>query len=465
MERAVPMHPADPDLQDPPAPERELPDAGLLQHWYPAAFERDLAASELTRITVFGRGFVLFRNDEGEISGLPDRCPHRSARLSDGRLVNGQVECLYHGWKFESGGACVHIPQLPEGGQIPTRACLDTTPVRVVDGLVWIFPGENPASLKGAAPPEPMEALARDDVHVIDFATDLPYTHAALIENVLDFAHIHIAHDGVRGGGHRSHAGPLRFEVEDRGAGGFTARFLSSTSDGSDAKERTTGATVAFDAPHLVHYVSTFNDPSKVSGLALYALPLDEHRCRLLYRAYGNTFPDEDRRRPRWKEHLHQMFLLEQDMSVVLGQSQELRSDELQADGGGLREAWLPIKSSDPLVILYAKWIDAHGQEAPGALGWSTRAPAAARAEVPATDRWTLHTRHCSDCLRAKDDLERGVQGRLMAAAGLTLLAAILPFPWGIAAAALAAAAGLWARSMHAQRQALVKDPLGQRRP
>lgn len=55
-------------------------------------------------------------------------------------------------------------------------------------------------------------------------------------------------------------------------------------------------ATVHFDAPYLVHYLTRLGEDgghARFTGLALYALPLDEDRCRLLYRAYGTEFPAE----------------------------------------------------------------------------------------------------------------------------------------------------------------------------
>ncbi|MEM8709883.1 MAG: Rieske 2Fe-2S domain-containing protein [Planctomycetota bacterium] len=424
----------------------------LLDAWFPALFDADLPGEGLVRVTIFGEGFVLFRGPDGEPACLPDRCPHRAARLSDGRLVGGEVECLYHGWRFERGGGCVDIPQLGASGSVPEGAHLKPVPALVVDGLVWIFPGS------GAAPaaPESLERLDEAGVHTIDFAMDLPYGHAALIENVLDFAHIHIAHDGVRGGGQRAHAGPLRFDVEDRGAKGFLATFLSKAKSGASGEVTAPRATVHFDAPYLVHYLTEFDtefnleDPNpaprpgggahRFTGLALYALPLEQNRCRLLYRAYGTEFPPEDVRRPRWREHLHQMHLLEQDMAVVMGQVETLRREARP-----LRESWLPIKSSDPLVLKYAQWTDAYASEVPGARGWSKPPLGGVRdgqeRAVPALDRWSLHTSQCQSCRPAHRRLNQNAMKAGLAACIATLLTALLPWPYAVVSAALAALA------------------------
>lgn len=403
--------------------------------WFPVAFEEDLDPGAPTRVTIHGRGHVLFRC-EGAWRALPDRCPHRAARLSDGRVVDGGIECLYHGWTFGCDGACTRIPQLQAGGAIPPPASLRPTPLEVVQGMVWLFDGAaeeaDPARIRRIA------ALDEPGVHRIDYATDLPYGQAALIENVLDFAHIHIAHDGARGGGHRPHAGPLAFDVEDRGAAGFLARFKSTSKGPDGSGARPTGAFAEFDAPNLVHYATSYGDDRTVSGLALFSVPLAPDRCRLLYRAYGNAWPARDVARPRWREHLFQMELLEQDMAVVTGQVAELA-----ADPRPLREAWLPIRSSDQLVVEHRRWVDAHGGGT-GERGWTARSDAieAGTGARPELRREVLHTRICSACRTALARARGTRRWSAVAASAGLLAAALLPGPWAFVAAALALGAG-----------------------
>lgn len=363
------------------------------EHWYPLALGRDLETGEVRAVSVHGERLALFRDAEGMARAVADRCPHRAARLSDGQVLEGRLECLYHGWQFAGDGRCQHIPQLAEGQPIPAKAHIDSFSTVERQGMVWFWPGE------GEADPETIPtipALDRDDATgdactSIDFAIDLPYEQTFLVENVIDIAHIHVAHDGVRGGGHRHLAAALDFEISERRAEGFSGSFRSQ---GISAGSQLRGARVGFVAPNLVHYRSLYHDEALVSGLALYSLPTGPRSCRLIYRAYSNFWPLRTRLRPRWLEHWTQCTILEQDMDVVVGQAAEI-----EASGQPPKALWLPLKSSDGFVLAYRRWLDEHAHDWPYTVGFAHLAGTPSP-EPAAFNRRDHHTRICTDCSR-----------------------------------------------------------------
>lgn len=360
--------------------------------WYPLAFLRDLTGQPY-RATVHDHGFVLFRPEGGDFSCLLDRCPHRAARLSDGVVRDGRLSCLYHGWEFGTNGRCTKIPQLLDSQTIPAKAHVPEFPLEERQGMLWLRPRRSGVPDPSTIPT--LEALERPDCTSIDFAIDLPYEQSFLIENVIDIAHIHVAHHGVRGGGHRDLAAPLNFEVSDAGAEGFMALFRSVGLEGDTNAPAMRGARVHFKAPNLVHYESLYEDSDLCSGLALYSLPLGRDRCRLLYRAYSNFWRLRDRLRPRWLEHWTQCTILEQDMGVVLGQVEEILNS-----GRPPRKLWLPLKTSDALVIAYRKWLDRYASEGPSRVGFD-RVRREERGPKDVYDRYRMHTEQCGSCSRA----------------------------------------------------------------
>lgn len=405
-----------------------------METWFPVAFARDVEPGRLHRVTLFDEGYVFFRGPGGGVHALVDRCPHRMARLSDGRLRDGRVECLYHGWQFHRDGACVHIPQLEPGQAIPRAACAHRVAAAERQGIVWLCPGRETAGECPALPAVP--DVDAPGCRSVDFAIDLPYGQHFLIENVLDYAHVHVSHDGVRGGGHSGLAGPLAFELAPLGAQGFRGRIGRSAGGRIDAGTPA-DAHMEFAAPNLVHYWSVPRGPAtgRVSGLLLYCVPLGRDRCRLLYRAYGSVWPLRDRLRPRFWEHGHQCHLLEQDMAVVMGQAAEIARSRVP-----LTESWLPLKSSDTPVLAFRQWLDSFAADSPDYVGLRTRGPDSHRVPPAAgTDRLQSHVRQCSSCARALRTAQRVRRGGAGAAFAALAAAAVGPPGWNVACAAVAA--------------------------
>ena len=83
--------------------------------WYPVHFSRDLPEGQPQRVYIFDEPVVLLKRPQGQgVVALKDRCPHRAAALSEGRMTpDGQLQCAYHGWSFDGeSGMCTNIPQV-----------------------------------------------------------------------------------------------------------------------------------------------------------------------------------------------------------------------------------------------------------------------------------------------------------------------------------------------------------------
>jgi len=89
-------------------------------------------------VRVRDTALVVFRDRQGQVGALVDRCPHRDVPLSKGSVGwFGELLCDYHGWGFDTGGACVQMP-MAHATMPRSRACVRSFPVREVDGFVWV---------------------------------------------------------------------------------------------------------------------------------------------------------------------------------------------------------------------------------------------------------------------------------------------------------------------------------------
>ena len=114
-------------------------DAALRHWWHPVARSADIGTTPY-RTELLGVPWVVARLTSG-LAAFIDRCPHRFAPLSAGRVVGGELECAYHGWRYRHDGACVAIPALGPDAAIPRRACLTSAAgVQERYGLVWVAP-------------------------------------------------------------------------------------------------------------------------------------------------------------------------------------------------------------------------------------------------------------------------------------------------------------------------------------
>jgi phenylpropionate dioxygenase-like ring-hydroxylating dioxygenase large terminal subunit len=111
--------------------------ARMTDYWYVACRSKRLGRRPRAA-TVLGTPLVLFRGQNGQVGALLDRCPHRNAPLSAGRVVGDRLQCGYHGWEFGCGGVCEKIPGLIEPGEMRGRSAT-AFPVRDQQGLIWVW--------------------------------------------------------------------------------------------------------------------------------------------------------------------------------------------------------------------------------------------------------------------------------------------------------------------------------------
>ena len=87
---------------------------------------------------LFDETWVMFRDEQGNAACVKDQCAHRACPLSIGKVVDGNIECAYHGWQFRGDGECVKMPSTTQCRNVAVAAlpCIEK------DGFVWIWPGD-----------------------------------------------------------------------------------------------------------------------------------------------------------------------------------------------------------------------------------------------------------------------------------------------------------------------------------
>lgn len=153
--------------------------------WQAVALSRQVTRKP-RRIWFAGQPVVLFRDDDG-VQALYDRCPHRFAELSAGKVVQGAIECPYHGWRFNAAGVCTAIPG--HIGELP-KVRVKSFAATELDGVIFIADGmPNTAPYTHCAAGQDMVAkrvISSTESTLVDTA-----------ENILDATHTHFTHKGI----------------------------------------------------------------------------------------------------------------------------------------------------------------------------------------------------------------------------------------------------------------------------
>src|SRR5262249_39713320 len=110
----------------------------LRNAWYVAAWSDDLGDGGVHGKTILKEPVVLYRKGDGDVAARQDRCPHRFAPLSMGKVINGdRIQCPYHGLEFGPSGACALNPHGTKN--IPPRARVRSYPVLEKHKAIWIW--------------------------------------------------------------------------------------------------------------------------------------------------------------------------------------------------------------------------------------------------------------------------------------------------------------------------------------
>ncbi|MFP6560929.1 Rieske 2Fe-2S domain-containing protein [Paraburkholderia sp. B3] len=167
----------------------------LLNTWYVAAFAHEVTGAEPLARTLLGRPVVLYRDGEGRARVLDDRCAHRFAPLSRGCVVDGALECPYHGLRFDGDGRCVHNPH--GDGRVPSQAQVRAYPALERFGAIWFWPGDPGRADAALLPAFPFVEPRTNLTHHGYLKTCAHYQLSA--DNLLDLSHFQFLHPDTLG--------------------------------------------------------------------------------------------------------------------------------------------------------------------------------------------------------------------------------------------------------------------------
>ena len=182
----------------------------LKNAWYVGCLSSELKQGETLDRTIMSESMVFYRKEDGEPVALRNRCPHRFAPLSPGKLMGDDIACPYHGLRFNAEGQCTHNPH--GDGLIPKAAQVRSYPLQERYGFIWIWAGDQPADLSKL---EDYSELVTGDPNAVGYTyITLDANYELLIDNVMDLSHVDHLHGEIIST--RGQLSPIKPDVKEK---------------------------------------------------------------------------------------------------------------------------------------------------------------------------------------------------------------------------------------------------------
>ncbi|MEX1365817.1 MAG: aromatic ring-hydroxylating dioxygenase subunit alpha [Nannocystaceae bacterium] len=311
--------------------------------WYVVLESKEVRPGKPLAARRFGLDMVMWRDEHGAVRAVADRCPHRGAALSAGKVRDGHIECPFHGFRFDGEGTCVEVPCNGPEGQRPQHLATRAFVLREEHGFVWMWWGQ----ARDEYPPVPWFEEVRGYEYG-RFTVDSQVSWMRNVENQLDWAHLPFIHRTTIGAGFDPQV-EVRAELRDDRLVTWLER------DEHSPGQPTSPITLAL--PNL--WLNPFWGKTMMGMIAF--VPVDETSSRMYFRTY--TRPVLVPGLARVVATLMNLFnriVIRQDLRVVAtqppGPTTEIRDERLvQADLPIARfrqEIARRMASDEPLVQL-----------------------------------------------------------------------------------------------------------------
>src|SRR5215204_1941712 len=166
----------------------------LREYWLPSTVPSTLLPQPdcpPVRVKLLGEDLIAFRATSGAVGLVANSCPHRGASMFFGRNEEDGLRCVYHGWKFDTSGACVDMPSEPAESNFKNKVRVRAYPARDVNHMVWVYMGNRaepppfPSFEINTLPPENVSPPAI----MMEEANWLQNLEGDLDSNHLDYLH------------------------------------------------------------------------------------------------------------------------------------------------------------------------------------------------------------------------------------------------------------------------------------
>lgn len=286
----------------------------MRQHWTPVCLIEEVSEPDgaPVKARIYGEDLVVFRDSEGKVGVLDEKCPHRRASLVYGRNEEGGLRCLYHGWKMDTSGNVLEMVSEPASSGFAEKVKHKAYPTKEWGGFVWAWFGPFDAMPEFVPPPWAPIAGARVSIAKVI----LPCNWAQVLEGAIDSAHSSSLHssdmvparvEGAQATDHNwlrpSTDKAPRMQVH---RGGYGFRYAAIRRPIKEASTHDYVRSTVFVAPFAV-----LIPPNNLYNVANVNVPVDDVTTAFYFIAWGH--PSKTPETATWRRFLRQTVGIDLD--------------------------------------------------------------------------------------------------------------------------------------------------------
>jgi phenylpropionate dioxygenase-like ring-hydroxylating dioxygenase large terminal subunit len=329
----------------------------IRNQWYAILESDEVKKGKPIGVTRMGEKLVAWRDRQGKVTLMADKCPHRGVQLSIGAVKADCIQCPFHGFEYDASGACKLVPANGKNAQPPKKLKVQTYPSSEAHGFIYIWWGE----AQETYPPLPFFDSI-DEKFVYSTVRDHWNTHySRAIENQLDVVHLPFVHHNTIGRGNKTVVnGPLVRVKNHYPQDNLLELWVYNEVDTGQTPlkpaqlpEPTRQPFLQFRYPNVWH--NWISDSLRV--LVAFA-PIDDKNTLMYLRYYHTVKTPILRQLTGWLGGLGNLVIERQDKRVVITQQPkraDLEIGEVLIQGDGpiityrkIRRALMDGKSTEP---------------------------------------------------------------------------------------------------------------------
>lgn len=288
----------------------------IRNQWYAILSSKEVPKKGIVGFKRMGEKLAFWRLENNKVACIFDKCCHRGASISSGKIVDGHPQCPFHGFQYDANGKVVLIPANGKSKKVPDRYKVNSYATDEKYGFIWIFWGDKKDNL----PPIPFFDDLKHGFSYSEIQDHWPTHYTRCIENQMDVVHLPFVHHNTIGkSGKTIVNGPvvkwegdkLTWYVQNVVDDGKTE--AKSASEVGDTKDL---YSLEIIMPHIWQNIIA----DKVRVFAAFA-PIDEENTMIYLRFYQAFMPFWGIRHfIGWVGKIYSRIILNQDKRVVVTQ-------------------------------------------------------------------------------------------------------------------------------------------------